>query len=70
MPENLAAENNRNGQDEQNKVLSLFHFIEELNKLKQKPVLNISEYDWYECLSQIPDDPEHINLRIHGSTRQ
>ena len=28
----------------QEKVVSLFQFIEELNKLKQKVVLNVSDY--------------------------
>ena len=34
----------------QEKVLSLFKFIEELNKLKQKVVLNVSEYQWWRSI--------------------
>ncbi|SFL45485.1 Protein of unknown function [Lachnospiraceae bacterium KH1T2] len=31
-------------EDKRDRVISLFQYIEELNKLKQRPVLNISEY--------------------------
>lgn len=45
---------------EQNKVVSLFQYIKELNKLKQKSVLNVSEYPWARTISSFPDDPENI----------
>lgn len=48
---------------DQEKVVSLFQFIQELNKLKQKAVLNIKEYPWERSLLDIPNDPENIILR-------
>lgn len=47
---------------DQAKVISLFQFIEELNKLKQKAILNIREYPWSVPFSDIPVDPENIIL--------
>lgn len=47
---------------DQEKVVCLFQFVEELNKLKQKKVLNISDYNWYRTLSGFPNDPENIVL--------
>lgn len=44
----------------QEKVLSLFKFIEELNESKQKVVLRVSDYPWFRCISSLPDDPENI----------
>ena len=32
---------------DKNKVVSLFRFIQELNKLKQKAVLNVKDYPWF-----------------------
>lgn len=46
----------------QDKVVSLFKFIEELNKLKQKVVLSVSEYPWYHSIAAFPDDPENIRI--------
>ncbi len=46
----------------QEKVVSLFKFIEELNKLKQKEVLRVSEYPWWCSLASFPDDPENIKV--------
>ena len=48
---------------DQEKVVSLFQFIQELNKLKQKAILNIKEYPWERSLLDIPNDPENIILR-------
>lgn len=48
---------------DQNKVVSLFKFIQELNKLKQKAVLNVKDYPWFFALSRLPDDPENITLQ-------
>ena len=46
----------------QEKVLSLFKFLEELNKLKQKVVLRVSDYPWFRSISSLPDDPENIKV--------
>lgn len=43
-------------------IVSLFKYIEELNKLKQKPILNVSDYTWTKALSDIPNDPENISI--------
>ena len=48
--------------DENNKAVSLFTFIRELNKLKQKAVVNYSEYPWARTLSSLPDDPDNITV--------
>lgn len=55
--------NQDKGLTEQNKVVSLFQFIQELNKLKQKAVLNVKDYPWFFSLSKLPDDPENIKLQ-------
>ncbi|MCQ2505839.1 MAG: AAA domain-containing protein [Lachnospiraceae bacterium] len=47
---------------EQSKVVSLFQFIRELNKLKQKAILNMKDYPWSFALSNLPDDPENIHV--------
>lgn len=46
----------------QEKVLSLFKFIEELNKLKQKVVLRVYDYPWFRPISSLPDDPKNIKV--------
>ncbi|MGN0708130.1 MAG: AAA domain-containing protein [Faecalibacterium sp.] len=46
----------------QDKVISLFEFIKELNKIKQKVVLNVKDYLWHYSLSALPDDPENIKV--------
>ena len=45
---------------EQEKTVSLFEFIKELNKLKQKVVLNIKDYPWHLAISDIP-----VFFRVH-----
>lgn len=52
---------------EQEKVVSLFQFIRELNKLKQKAILNMREYPWSFALSNLPDDP--MNISVHYPDR-
>ena len=47
---------------QQEKAVSLFEFIRELNKLKQKVVLNMKEYLLCRPVSELPDDPEHIHV--------
>lgn len=59
-------EDNRNQVEnmlsDQAKVISLFQFIQELNKLKQKAILNVKDYPWSFSLSDLPNDPENIGL--------
>ena len=47
---------------QQEKAVALFEFIRELNKLKQKVILNRKEYPFCRGLSELPDDPEHIRV--------
>ena len=45
---------------DQSKTISLFQFIRELNKLKQKEILNTKDYPWVLALSDLPNDPGNI----------
>ena len=47
---------------QQEKAVSLFEFVRELNKLKQKLVLDMREYPLCRPLSELPQDPEHIRI--------
>ena len=47
---------------QQEKAVSLFEFIRELNKLKQKVVLDMKEYLLCRPMSELPDDPEHVHV--------
>ena len=47
---------------DQSKTISLFQFIRELNKIKQKAILNTKDYPWIFTLSNLPDDPENIKM--------
>lgn len=47
---------------EQEKIIFLFEFIRELNKLKQKVVVNVKDYNWSLSISDIPDFPEYIHV--------
>ncbi len=47
---------------QQERAVSLFEFIRELNKLKQKVVLDMHEYLLCRPLSGLPEDPEHIEV--------
>lgn len=51
-------------QDDNNreKIKSLFKYIQELNKLKRKTVLNVKDYDWYLWLKNLPDDADNIKI--------
>lgn len=49
---------------EQEKTVSLFEFIKELNKLKQKIVLNIKDYPWHLDISDIPVFSEYIKVLV------
>ena len=46
----------------QEKVVSLFNFIKELNKLKQKVVLDVSDYPWWRSVASFPNDEENIRI--------
>lgn len=46
----------------QEKTISLFEFIKELNKLKQKLVLNVKNYPWYFFISDIPVFSEYVKI--------
>ena len=48
-------------QTEQSKVVNLFEFIRELNKLKQKTILNYQEYPYFLELSSLPNDTNNIH---------
>lgn len=41
----IAVNNSKKDIDTLNKVVSLFKFIEEINKLKQKVILNIKDHE-------------------------
>lgn len=62
MSEILETDVRETDNSEQNKVVSLFQFIRELNKLKQKAVLNMKDYPGSFPLSNLPDDPENIKV--------
>lgn len=47
---------------EQEKVIFLFKFLEELNKLKQKVILRVSDYPWRRPVELFPDDPENAKV--------
>lgn len=53
--------------DNQNNVVALFQFIEELNKLKQKNITHTDDQRYYLPLSEIQDDNE--NIVIHYRDR-
>lgn len=46
----------------QNKVVSLFQFIGELNRLKQKSILNYKKHIDFLELSDIQNDPDNIQI--------
>lgn len=52
----------------QEKVISLFKFIEELNKLKQKVIINVSAHPWWCAVSSFPNDPENIKINYRDRT--
>lgn len=51
------------GFTEQDKVISLFGFIRELNKLKYKSVLNFKEHPWWFPVEKLPECPEYISFQ-------
>jgi DNA polymerase III delta prime subunit len=49
-------------QVEQNKVISLYSFIQKLNEQKKKTIVNISDYPFCCPILSIPNDPENIKI--------
>ena len=52
------------------RVSSLFKYIQELNKLKQKTILNVKEYKWQLWCSDLPDDTKNIKLVFQDRTEE
>lgn len=50
------------------KVVSLFKYIKELNKVKQKIISDVSQYKWYKSIASFPDDPENIRVFYRDRT--
>ncbi|SHL12070.1 hypothetical protein SAMN05216582_1521 [Selenomonas ruminantium] len=50
------------------RVSSLFKYIQELNKLKQKTILNVQDYRWQLWCSDLPDDPDNVKLIYQDRT--
>lgn len=44
------------------KILSLFQFLIELNKLKQRSIIHIRDYRWSLALDELPEDKEHVTV--------
>ncbi|MDD3400378.1 MAG: AAA domain-containing protein [Eubacteriales bacterium] len=55
---------------DQSKTISLFQFILELNRLKQKAILNTKDYPWAFALSNLPDDPGNIKMCYHDRVEE
>ena len=62
MAEKLTNEEMGGHLTKQDKVVSLFKFIGELNKLKQKVILRVSEYPWWKPIAAVPEDPDNIKI--------
>ena len=62
MAEKLTNEEMSGQLTKQEKVVSLFKFIGELNKLKQKVILRVSEYPWWKPIAAFPEDPDNIKI--------
>ena len=62
MIDTITADTAKQELTRQERTVSLFKFIEELNKLKQKVVLRVSEYPWWFPLADLPDDAENIHI--------
>ena len=62
MVDKIMSGETEGGLTKREKVVSLFKFIEELNKLKQKVVLRVSDYPWWRSIASFPDDPENIKI--------
>lgn len=50
------------------RVSSLFKYIQELNRLKQKTILNVKDYRWQLWCSDLPNDPDNIKLIYQDRT--
>lgn len=54
--------------NKQDKVISLFEYIKELNKIKQKIILKASDHLKYLPIKSFPDDPENIKIYYRDRT--
>lgn len=52
------------------KTIALFQFLKELNKLKQKSILNINEYPWSLSIDAIHNDSENISIYYRDRTEE
>ena len=52
---------------EQDKVVSLFNFIKELNQLKYREILDYKAHLWFYPISKLPDDKENIAFSFRDS---
>ena len=50
------------------KVLALFHYINEFSNLKQKTIRNIRDQFWYKYLTDIPSDERYITVNKRNSS--
>ena len=62
LTEKIMNRETEGGLTKQEKVISLFKFIEELNKLKQKVILSVSDYPWWRSIASFPEDPDNIKI--------
>lgn len=62
MLERKKTDNTAEPLTEQEKVISLFQFISEMNKLKQKTILNIENHPFYLKISEIHEDTDNIQI--------
>lgn len=53
----------------QKKVISLFKYISELNRIRTKTSLRYTDNLWAKTLSDIPDDPENIAIYYRDRTK-
>ena len=62
MDNNLTSTDIAQDDNSREKIKSLFKYIQELNKLKRKTVLNVKDYAWCLWIKNLPDDAENIKL--------
>ena len=62
MANNLASTDITQDDNSKEKIRSLFKYIQELNKLKRKNILNVKDYDWCLWIKNLPYDAENIKI--------
>lgn len=60
IPDETQKNDTLNQDEISNRVLSLFKYIQEINKLKQKTILNVNDYQKKIWCSELPDDPRNV----------